>query len=135
VSIPGSCQVTAAGRLAAQLATTGLPGTLTVRAAYACGKPRQARPTPTAPRSPTRSRPGGAVLPASLAGIALNAWASVLGYLTLEIFGSLTRLITDTDELYRAHVHTVMLSMASTRTSPAPPEHTARPRSLNVHGA
>ena len=39
------------------------------------------------------------------------SWASVLGYLTLEIFGSLTRLITDTDELYRAHVHTVMLGM------------------------
>jgi hypothetical protein len=31
--------------------------------------------------------------------------------LTLEIFGSLTRLISDTDELYRAHVHTVMLGM------------------------
>ena len=54
---------------------------------------------------------GGADLPPRLAGIALSAWASVLGYLTLEIFGSLTRLITDTDELYRAHVHTVMLGM------------------------
>jgi Tetracyclin repressor-like, C-terminal domain len=54
---------------------------------------------------------GGAVLPPRLAGVALNAWASVLGFLTLEIFGSLTRLITDTDELYRAHVHTVMLGM------------------------
>jgi len=54
---------------------------------------------------------GGAGLPPRLAGIALNAWASVLGYLTLEIFGSLTRLITDTDELYHAHVHTVMLGM------------------------
>jgi len=54
---------------------------------------------------------GGADLPPRLAGIALNAWASVLGYLGLEIFGSLTRLITDTDELYRAHVHTVMLGM------------------------
>ncbi len=54
---------------------------------------------------------GGGGLPPRLAGIALSAWASVLGYLTLEIFGSLTRLITDTDELYRAHVHTVMLGM------------------------
>lgn len=53
----------------------------------------------------------GASLPPRLAGIALSAWASVLGYLTLEIFGSLTRLISDTDELYRAHVHTVMLGM------------------------
>ncbi len=50
-------------------------------------------------------------LPPRLAGIALTAWASVLGFLTLEIFGSLTRLISDTDELYRAHVHTVMLGM------------------------
>jgi AcrR family transcriptional regulator len=53
----------------------------------------------------------GADLPPRLAGIALNAWASVLGFLTLEIFGSLTQLIADTDELYRAHVHTVMLGM------------------------
>lgn len=50
-------------------------------------------------------------LPPRLAGIALNAWASVLGFLTLEIFGSLARLITDTDELYLTHVHTVMLGM------------------------
>jgi AcrR family transcriptional regulator len=66
---------------------------------------------------------GGAGLPPRLAGIALNAWASVLGYLTLEIFGSLTRLISDTDELYRAHVHTVMLGMGFdpdlTSTTPA----------------
>jgi AcrR family transcriptional regulator len=54
---------------------------------------------------------GGAGLPPRLAGIALTAWASVLGFLTLEIFGSLTRLIADTDELYRTHVHTVMLGM------------------------
>lgn len=54
---------------------------------------------------------GAGEVPPRLAGIALNAWASVLGFLTLEIFGSLTRLITDTDELYRAHVHTVMLGM------------------------
>jgi hypothetical protein len=54
---------------------------------------------------------GGAGLPPRLAGIALTAWASVLGYLILEVFGSLTLLITDTDELYRAHVHTVMLGM------------------------
>jgi AcrR family transcriptional regulator len=46
-----------------------------------------------------------------LAGIVLSAWASVLGYLTAEIFGSLTRLISDTDMLYQAHVRTVMLGM------------------------
>jgi Tetracyclin repressor-like, C-terminal domain len=72
---------------------------------------------------------GGGGLPPRLAGIALNAWASVLGFLTLEIFGSLTRLIADTDELYRAHVHTVMLGMGfdqdltSTATARSPSAH------------
>lgn len=46
-----------------------------------------------------------------LAGIILTAWASIIGYLTAEIFGSLTRLIADTDALYRAHVRAVMLEM------------------------
>ncbi|HEY3034581.1 MAG TPA: TetR/AcrR family transcriptional regulator [Streptosporangiaceae bacterium] len=49
--------------------------------------------------------------PPRLAGIALTAWASVLGYLVAEIFGSLPRLIADTDQLFRAHVRTVMLGM------------------------
>lgn len=78
---------------------------------------------------------GGGGLPPRLAGIALNAWASVLGFLTLEIFGSLTRLITDTDELYRAHLHTVMPGMGFDPD----PTTTARTRStspgrFNVHG-
>jgi len=51
---------------------------------------------------------------APLAGIVLCAWASLLGYLVAEIFGSLRRLIQDTDELYRAHVRTVMLGMGFT---------------------
>ncbi len=46
-----------------------------------------------------------------LAGIVLSAWASLLGYLVAEIFGSLTQLITSTDMLYQAHVRTVMLGM------------------------
>jgi len=79
---------------------------------------------------------GGPGLPPRLAGIALSAWASVLGFLTLEIFGSLTRLITDTDELYRAHVRTVMLGMGfdpdltSTRRT-----RSASPGRSSVHGA
>jgi AcrR family transcriptional regulator len=48
---------------------------------------------------------------ARLAGIALNAWASLLGFLVAEVFGSLRQLIEDTDELYLAHVRTVMLGM------------------------
>ncbi len=47
----------------------------------------------------------------ALAGIVLTAWASLLGYLVTEIFGSLTALISDTDALYQAHVRTVTLGM------------------------
>ena len=47
----------------------------------------------------------------ALAAIFLTAWASLLGYLVAEIFGSLTQLISDTDTLYQAHVRTVMLGM------------------------
>jgi len=46
-----------------------------------------------------------------VATIALNAWASMLGYLEAEIFGSLSRLVGDSDQLYRAHLRTVMLGM------------------------
>jgi AcrR family transcriptional regulator len=46
-----------------------------------------------------------------LAGIVLTAWASLLGYLVTEIFGSLTALISDSDTLYEAHVRTVTLGM------------------------
>ena len=45
------------------------------------------------------------------AGIVLSAWASVLGYLVIEIFGSMSSLIEDTDRLYRAHVRNVMLTI------------------------
>src|SRR5258707_14133962 len=47
----------------------------------------------------------------AVAGIVLSAWASLLGYLVAEIFGSLTALICDTGLLYQAHVRTVMLGM------------------------
>lgn len=46
-----------------------------------------------------------------LAGIILTAWASVTGYLSAEIFGSLTALVADTDSLYRGHVRAVMTAM------------------------
>jgi AcrR family transcriptional regulator len=48
---------------------------------------------------------------ARLAGIVLSAWASLLGYLVAEIFGSMRQLIEDSDKLYSAHVRTVMLGM------------------------
>jgi hypothetical protein len=46
-----------------------------------------------------------------LAGIVLSAWASLLGYLVAEIFGSLTQLISDTGQLYQAHIAAVMLGL------------------------
>jgi len=46
-----------------------------------------------------------------LAGVILTAWASVLGYLSAEIFGSLTALVADTSLLYRAHIRAVMTGM------------------------
>jgi AcrR family transcriptional regulator len=46
--------------------------------------------------------------PARYAGILLNAFASLRGYLMGEIFGSLTDLVDDTDQLYDAHLRTVM---------------------------
>jgi AcrR family transcriptional regulator len=49
--------------------------------------------------------------PPRLIVIALNAYASLLGYLVAEIFGSLPRLVDDTDQPYGAHVRTVMLGM------------------------
>jgi AcrR family transcriptional regulator len=45
------------------------------------------------------------------AGIVLSAWAAVLGYLVVEIFGSMASLIEDTDRLFRAHVRNGMLAM------------------------
>jgi AcrR family transcriptional regulator len=49
--------------------------------------------------------------PPRLVGIALTAWASILGFLVTEIFGSLPQLVADTDQLFRAHVRTVMAGM------------------------
>jgi len=46
-----------------------------------------------------------------IAGIVIGAWTCLLGYLTAEIFGSLTQIITSTGLLYQAHVRTVMLGM------------------------
>ncbi|MFI1912033.1 TetR/AcrR family transcriptional regulator [Nocardia sp. NPDC020380] len=44
-------------------------------------------------------------------GILINAWASILGFIAGETFGSLGQLISDPDELYRSHVRTVMRGM------------------------
>lgn len=59
--------------------------------------------------------------PPQHAGIVLNAWAALLGYLMIEVFGSLAQLVDDTDQLFRAHLRTVMLGMGfhTTHLDPA----------------
>jgi AcrR family transcriptional regulator len=46
-----------------------------------------------------------------IAGIVLNAWVSLEGFVRAEVFGNLPILIDDTDSLCRAHIRTVMLGM------------------------
>jgi AcrR family transcriptional regulator len=46
-----------------------------------------------------------------LAGLLLNAAASLRGYLMGEVFGSLPSLIKHTDQLFQAHVRSIMLGM------------------------
>ncbi len=46
-----------------------------------------------------------------LAAITVSAWASILGYLITEIFGSLPQLTIDPGRLWEAHLRTVMLGM------------------------
>lgn len=48
---------------------------------------------------------------ARMNAVVLNAWASILGFLTSEQFGNLPRLITHVDDLYDAHLATMMLGM------------------------
>lgn len=48
---------------------------------------------------------------ARMGAVGLNAWASILGFLTSEQFGNLPRLITNVNDLYSAHLRTVMLGM------------------------
>jgi hypothetical protein len=71
----------------------------------------------TTPNRPATALPAltylAGALPADLSVILTGTSrpASLLGYLVAEIFGSLPRLVDDTDQPYRAHVRTVMLGM------------------------
>ncbi|ERG69204.1 hypothetical protein HMPREF9336_04348 [Segniliparus rugosus ATCC BAA-974] len=49
------------------------------------------------------------------AAIAVNGFCSVLGFLVGEVFGSASRLIGSVDELYAAHLRTVMVGMGFSR--------------------
>ncbi|MFI6866737.1 TetR/AcrR family transcriptional regulator [Nocardia sp. NPDC050406] len=44
-------------------------------------------------------------------GVLINAWASILGFIAAEVFGSLRHLINDVDALYDSHITTVMRGM------------------------
>ncbi|WP_433654724.1 TetR/AcrR family transcriptional regulator [Nocardia sp. CA-128927] len=46
-----------------------------------------------------------------VAAVGNNAWASILGFLITELWGNLPRLITNVDDLYHAHLCTVMVGM------------------------
>ena len=48
---------------------------------------------------------------AQAVAIVTSAWASVRGYLAMEIFGSLPQILPETDTLYQAHIRTVMTGM------------------------
>lgn len=49
--------------------------------------------------------------PPRLIALMLNARASMMGYITSEVFGRLPDLIADPEALYRAHLRTLMLGM------------------------
>jgi AcrR family transcriptional regulator len=53
--------------------------------------------------------------PDRVGGIVLSAWASLLGFLVVEVLGGLTRLVSDPDQLYEAHVRIVMLGVGFDR--------------------
>ncbi|APA97107.1 TetR/AcrR family transcriptional regulator [Nocardia seriolae] len=53
-------------------------------------------------------------------GILINAWASILGFIAGETFGSLALLISDPDALFASHVRTVMRGMGFREDSPTP---------------
>jgi AcrR family transcriptional regulator len=55
---------------------------------------------------------------AQVAAIFSNAWASVRGFLAMEIFGSLPQNFPDTDTLYQAHIRTIMTGMGFAARQP-----------------
>jgi AcrR family transcriptional regulator len=59
---------------------------------------------------PTLLAATGADCTPRLAAITLAAYASLLGFLNTEIFGSLTRLV-DTNQLYDAHIRAILIGM------------------------
>jgi len=60
------------------------------------------------------NRVGLAVPSGQIVAIMGGAWASIRGFLGMEIFGSLQQTVDDTDALYRGHIRTVMAGMGYT---------------------
>jgi AcrR family transcriptional regulator len=93
-SIPGSVYIAAVAAGAADPGHTQMPADL-----------------PTGPLLRDLLSRAGFAPSAQVAAIVGCAWASVRGYLALEIFGSLAQNFPDTDTLYQAHIRTVMTGM------------------------
>ncbi|TLG00335.1 TetR/AcrR family transcriptional regulator [Nocardia cyriacigeorgica] len=66
---------------------------------------------PSLPAGPLLTGDGAPIPDSPVPGILLNAWASILGFIAAEVFGSLRELISDADALYDSHVRTVMRGM------------------------
>jgi AcrR family transcriptional regulator len=94
---------------------SGIPGGVYLAAVQAdAADPRRSRVPPGLSVGPLlRDLTGRVGLAPSgqVVAIVSNAWASVRGYLAMEIFGSLTQIIPDTDTLYQAHISTIMTGM------------------------
>ena len=64
------------------------------------------------------SRVGLDVPSGQIVAIVTSAWASIRGFLGMEIFGSLRENIEDTGTLYQGHIRTVMAGMGYSATRP-----------------
>lgn len=73
------------------------------------------RPTDPGPLLIAMLGPGSASsLDPALTGIVLTAWASIIGFLVGEIFGSLGELVADPGALFEDHLSTIMRGMGFT---------------------
>jgi AcrR family transcriptional regulator len=93
----------------------GIPGSVYIAAVAAGaadpGRTQMPADPPTGPLLRDLLSRTGYAPSAQVAAIVITAWASVRGYLGLEIFGSLTQNFPDTDILYQAHIRTIMTGM------------------------
>ncbi len=107
---------------------TAIPGSVYIAAVQAGaadpGRTQMPADLPTGPLLRDLLSRAGYAPSAQVAAIVATAWASVRGYLAMEIFGSLTQNFPDTDTLYQAHIRTIMAGMGFGE-APAGPEPAA----------